>query len=240
MEIEKPPLSLYTEKLTFVVEGLCQASLALTAITTARILADTNRDGQVNDADAESKDIWTPDRGALLLPNIGDTDQRCSKLVAPNVTDDTIDDCNDATDNVLRNSKFLVPLRSAPLTGLDEGSRGYFNIIDGVAAGKVRIFVKLDDHDEWEYVSSSSVFTANQISSGLELGIDARDVRRPNIWDGRVTVNFAVVSGESFSTDSVALRVAPVLPHSPSRPARGARLHNFRERAGVIAEAVQY
>ena len=190
---------------------MCQTIDALTATAAARILADTNRDGQVNDADLEGKEAWTSGHGALFLANIGDTDQRCSKLIRPNITDETIDDCNDASDNILRNAEYLAPLRTNPIANLEEGARGFINITDEVAAKNVRIFVKQDD--EWDYVSACSVFTVDQLSAGLELGIDARDVRRPGVWDGRATVSFTIITGESSSTDSVALRVAPVLTH---------------------------
>ena len=48
---------------------------------------------------------------------------------------------------------------------------------------------------------------------GLRLGIDARDVRRPGVWDGRVTVNYTVSDGDLNWSDTVMLRVAPVLTH---------------------------
>ncbi|EFY85705.1 putative peptidylarginine deiminase [Metarhizium acridum CQMa 102] len=51
------------------------------------------------------------------------------------------------------------------------------------------------------------------IKKGLVLGIDARDVRRPDVWDGRATVQFSVSDGGETARDSVALRVAPVLTH---------------------------
>ncbi|KAI1382913.1 uncharacterized protein F4822DRAFT_434844 [Hypoxylon trugodes] len=46
---------------------------------------------------------------------------------------------------------------------------------------------------------------------GVELGIDARDTRRPGGWDGRVEVNFDIQNGLNSSHDTVHLRVAPVL-----------------------------
>lgn len=195
--------------------ALCHAAQALSAT----ILADTNRDGKVDivgSSDSEDKQTWTNDRGALFLANIGDTDQRCSKSILPNTTRDEIDDCHDATDNVLRNTEYLAPLVTLPIADLSNDAHGFINVTDEIAAKNVRIFVK--DGEEWDYVKDCHAFTSEQLSSGLKLGVDGRDVRRAGGWDGRVTVHFTVIDGEDSATDSVALRVAPVLVHHHAQP----------------------
>ena len=67
--------------------------------------------------------------------------------------------------------------------------------------------------DEWEFITGDDEIHADELRAGLELGIDARDVRRPGVWDGRVMVHFEVRDGVKMSEDCVRLRVAPVLSH---------------------------
>lgn len=210
--------------------GWTHASQALNVT----ILADTNRDGQINDLDVDAKRTWTNERGALFLANVADTDGRCSKsLVAPpwgqndNNTEFNpeieryLDECHDATDNVLRNPKYLAPLRTLSICkGLDDDATATVHVKDEIAAGKSRVFVKESDGN-WKYVSANHTFTAQDVKKGLELGIDARDVRRPT-WDGIVQVHFTVHSAGATASDFVTLRVAPVLTHHHAQLAKKA------------------
>ena len=158
------------------------------------ILADTNRDGKVDKNDVSGKSKWTSEKGALILPNIGDTGRRCAKIWGPSSEIDGdesyLDECNDASDNVQRNPKLLASIKTLPVKSLSASAKGSISIADETAASKVRVFVKQDG--KWNYVSSSHVFTAEQLKSGLNLGVDARDVRRPNGWDGRAKIQFTV------------------------------------------------
>ncbi|KAM4058919.1 protein-arginine deiminase (PAD) domain-containing protein [Hirsutella rhossiliensis] len=172
------------------------------------ILADTNRDGKVDvtgETDFAGKEIWTPESGALFMANIGDTDGRCSHLFKP-------ENCNDASDNVLRNSTYLAPLLTVPNPKLSNSATGFITVLNETAAPKVRIFYRRSN--KWVYVASDYIFTAEELKIGLELGIDARDIRRPRGWDGRATVEFRVKDGNQEAKDSVALRVAPILTHN--------------------------
>ncbi|KAM0421474.1 hypothetical protein ACHAPT_010647 [Fusarium lateritium] len=205
-----------TGKVAVLALALCHSCHALKAT----ILADTNRDGKVDvkgDTDIKAKTTWTSERGALFLANIGDTNRRCSKKLPPSqdVPEENgeayLDECNDATGNVQRNHKYLAPLRTLPITKLSNSARGKVHVTNTLAAGKVRIFVK--EGSQWAYVGANYTFTASDLRGGLELGIDARDVRRPNGWDGKAQVHFTVSDGAEKATDSVALRVAPVLTH---------------------------
>lgn len=191
------------------------AVLALAVATTAygfkaTILADTNRDGHVDVTDHEGKAYWTEKQGALFLPNIVDTDRRCSSQITENTTESELAMCNDASDNVLRQSQYLAPLRTLPIHNLSNSIMGRITLQD--ALDKARMFYK--DHGEWKYLGKDHVFNASALEPGLELGIDGRDVRRPNEWDGRVTVTFELFeNGKNISSDTVALRVAPILTH---------------------------
>lgn len=123
-----------------------------------------------------------------------------------------IDDCHDASDNILRNADLLAPLRTLPIPDVKNCTAGFLNVTDETAAENVRLFIK--QNGEWEHISSESRFNGRQLANGLELGIDARDVRRAGGWDGMATVQFTVQPSDGPPvTDSVTLRVAPVLVH---------------------------
>ena len=179
------------------------------------------------DSDLLERATWTADRGALFLANIADTDQRCSSTITDSTPNDQLDKCHDASDNVLRNPKFLAPLRTLPVTELSSAATGSISVTGTGAEDKVRIFVKAGS--EWEFVMSNHTFTAEELADGLELGIDARDVRRPNVWDGKATVQFSVTDGAKTASDEVALRVAPVLTH-----------HHAQEAERVFSTAQNY
>jgi protein-arginine deiminase len=186
----------------------------------ATIVADTNRDGVVDiegDSDLLEKLTWTADRGALFLANIADTDQRCSRNITDSTPNDQLDKCHDASDNVLRNQKYLASLRTLPVDELSASAFGSISVTGPGAEEKVRIFVKAGS--KWEFVTSNYTFTAEELTGGLELGIDGRDVRRPNGWDGKATVRFSITDGAETASDEVALRVAPVLTHHHAQEA---------------------
>ncbi|KAF4456691.1 protein-arginine deiminase type-3 [Fusarium austroafricanum] len=182
----------------------------------ADIRADTNRDGKVDLkglSDATGKTKWTETSGAIFLPNIGDTDRRCSKkaLSGPALSNEKLDDCNDASDNTQRGPQYLAPLKTVPIPAASKNAKGAITVPDATQRKFVRIFRK--QGKDWVYVDRKHIFSQKELQAGLELGIDARDTRRPKIWDGRVTVQFDVTDGDAKSSDKVMLRVAPVLTH---------------------------
>ncbi|EFY86457.1 hypothetical protein J3458_009528 [Metarhizium acridum] len=181
----------------------------------AVILADTNRDGKVDitgDSDVAQKYTWTEERGAIFMANIADTNHRCS---ARN-NSSRLDKCHDASDNILRNPKYLAPLRTVANRTLSDAAKGKIFVSGKDAEKNVRIFHK--NGDDWSYVNKSYVFRPADLRAGLELGIDARDVSRPKGWDGMAMVNFKLTDLEESANDTVALRVAPILiPHDKRR-----------------------
>ncbi|EUC43321.1 hypothetical protein COCMIDRAFT_38739 [Bipolaris oryzae ATCC 44560] len=204
-----------------------EALLALSSFSTslkADIRADTDRDGLIDligTNDSNAKATWTADSGAIFLPNIGDTDKRCSNalLKGSAVGNDKLDRCNDASDNILRSEQFLAPLLTVPMPGLPDGASGRVYIKDQVQRSNVRIFYQPSCNSTWIYVDGNTTFSAAALRKGLVLGIDGRDVRRPSGWDGRALVTFDVQSSSNgTSSDSVMLRVAPVLTHSHLDP----------------------
>lgn len=183
----------------------------------ADIRADTNRDGFVDvtsDTDVKGKDDWTDNSGAIFLANIGDTDRRCSieALRGPKPSNGELAACNDASDDILRQAKYLAPIETLPIPNLRDSAVGSVSA-NPSSSKQVRIF-RRNDANEWTFVRANTTFTSAQLKAGLKLGIDARDTRRPGGWDGRTTVTFSVTDGTTNSTDKVMLRVAPVLSHN--------------------------
>ncbi|KAM0740119.1 hypothetical protein ACQRIT_005303 [Beauveria bassiana] len=215
-------------KVAALTLGFFGASQALEAT----ILADTNRDGNIDTtgkSDHTGKDTWTETSGALLLANIGDSNRRCSSNITTFEFDETLVDynlCNDATGNVQRNPKYLAPVLTLPITNLGDSATGSVVVVDKTAASKVRVFLKQGD-DGWTYIASNYTFTADQLRQGLNLGVDAREVRTDR-WDGRATLQFSVEDNGAKAKDSVAMRVAPVLTHHPAQLAEQVVVTDFQ------------
>ncbi|KAF1846420.1 arginine deiminase type-3 [Cucurbitaria berberidis CBS 394.84] len=194
--------------------GLDETGAANLYAFKANIRADVNRDGIVDisgTSDCVGKAKWTNERGAIFLPNIGDTNRRCS-IIRPPLIDKELVACNDASDDIQRAPQHLAPLRTVPLTDISDSATGCISIPDLKQRPLTRIFHKQEGN--WEIVRNEHTFTASQLRSGLHFGIDARDTRRPDVWDGRATVSFKVQDGSETSIDEVELRVAPVIVHN--------------------------
>ncbi|RDA83165.1 hypothetical protein CP532_4938 [Ophiocordyceps camponoti-leonardi (nom. inval.)] len=209
----------------------------------ADVRADSNRDGKVDiesSTDIAGKHEWSDSAGALFLSNIGDTDGRCSqKAVMPSFTDEPdkrealteiLAACHDAADDVQRAPHLMAPIRTVPIQGLSPSAVGTISVSNDLAQRLVRIFQpKEADEITWDIVTNETTFSTEHLSRGLQLGIDARTtrgssgytqlsngtvkVRDEPPWDGRATVHFTVTDEGETWTDSVMLRVAPVLSH---------------------------
>ncbi|KAI1015307.1 hypothetical protein LB504_011103 [Fusarium proliferatum] len=212
---------------------LCNLPLALACPpklhVKADIRADTNRDGRVDIdglSDTVDKTRWNETHGAIFLPNIGDTDRRCSRLALmfeglddTDILDEDIDDCHDASDNTQRSPEYLAPLKTVPIPAIVGNVNGSVTVSNATQRDAVRIFQK--QGNDWVYIDNNHIFSRWELEVGLDLGIDARYTRRPETWDtkspeswdGRVTVCFTVQVGDTKSSDTVMLRVAPVLTH---------------------------
>ncbi|KAF5120935.1 Protein-arginine deiminase type-3 [Metarhizium anisopliae] len=131
-----------------------------------------------------------------------------------------ISQCNDSSDNVLRNPTYLAPLRTVPNPLLSDSATGSIVVANETAALNVRLFYKTGG--QWNFIDSNYTFKSQDLKAGLEFGIDARDVRRPGPggWDGRAVVELRVKDGEKVATDLVMLRVAPVLTQHHGQTAK--------------------
>jgi protein-arginine deiminase len=182
----------------------------------ADIRADDRRRGIVElsaKSDWITKAKWTNERGAIFLPNIGDSRMRCSKMAAAqDMSIEELANCHDASDDIQRAPQYLAPIRTVPMHDISGSATATVSVPDGGQRPFVRIF---QHHGEqWTIVHGSDIFSASELRRGLCLGIDARDTRRPDVWDGRVSVRLTVHDRKETSTDSVELRVAPVLVHN--------------------------
>lgn len=178
----------------------------------ANIRADSNRDGKVDiRGGTDIPDKWksTTTAGALFLANIGDTDGRCAKLhqdVGQLVT------CHDADDDIQRAPQYMANIRTVPIANIGASASGTISVSDKTARSLVRIF-RPQANGSWQIVKPDTTFSSQELKQGLNLGIDAREVRTPGRWDGRATVSFTVKDAEKTSTDSVVMRVAPLITH---------------------------
>lgn len=199
----------------FVFAPLMLAATAASAAPAeVTILADTNRDGVVDvtgQTDRAGKAAWTNERGAILLPNIGDTARRCPGS-SSGLSDAALEACNDAQGDVARAPDYFAPVRTLPVDGASRSAVGRV-IAVGAGADKVRVFAKRGT--QWVYLGPDGRITQAELRNGAVLGVDARDVVRDSTkWDGRVTLEYSVTDRGQRLADQVAMRVAPVLIHN--------------------------
>ncbi|KAF7594843.1 hypothetical protein BBP40_008173 [Aspergillus hancockii] len=212
----------FTFSALLVTAGVTSLCLGLTV----DIRADSNRDGVVDlygPTDLTEKLKSSNSAGAIFLPNIGDTDRRCSRLITNTTSNEELDTCHDASDDIQRAPEFMAPMRTVPLRHLDRASFAFIQVDDPVARANTRIFRR--EGEEWVFTGNDFRFSASQLETGLILGIDARTTRSPDSngkkgWNGRVAVTFTVHNASDVATDRVLLRVAPVLTHHQGQAAQ--------------------
>lgn len=195
-----------------VFAASAQSALAQRANLAAELLVDASRDGIVDDADRSAKTEWTNERGAIILPNLGDKGKRCPRAADVSVSDAQLEQCNDAQDTVARAPDLLAPARVVGTSSASDTAWGQLQA-EGAGSEQIRIFVKRGRR--WDYLSPADRLTAREVQQGATLGIDARDVARdPARWNGRVTIRYIVSDGDVQANDKVVVRVAPVIIHN--------------------------
>lgn len=199
---------------------LILAGLPLATALQPVILADTNRDGMVDAADSSNKQLWTNSRGAIFLPNVGDASDRCPRadLQGNPLSNHELAACHDASGHLLLEPSLVAPVKTSPLDVPDDAYAHIYAAQD-VAYDRVRLFVndnpeEADQTSSWRLVDRELFFNAKQLRKGITLGIDGREfVKNASIWDGNVDLQFDVFANENIFSDTVALKVAPVLTH---------------------------
>lgn len=197
-----------------VALGLAAPGWAIT------LRADTNRDGVVDvtgQSDEPGKHEWTAARGAILLPNIGDSQRRCPPSSDRSVSDAALEACHDAADEQPRAPQNFAPLRTLPVPGASASEVGRVQAI-GPGSDKVRLFVQRNGR--WQFLGPTDALTLKELRSGAVLGADARDVTRNlAVWNGRVTIEFTLSGSGGLQRDEVTMRVAPIITYNHTQAA---------------------
>ncbi|KAK4236606.1 hypothetical protein C8A03DRAFT_45409 [Achaetomium macrosporum] len=188
-----------------------------------RILADTNRDGVVNQRDDAGKQHWTPGRGAIFLPNIGDSSHRCpvADLTGKPLSNHELSSCHDSSGDLLppSSTRYAAPLLTLPLPHVSDEAEGRIYTEPAHASNRVRLFWNETDvmtgySSVWAVVNRQVTFNATTLRKGISLALDGRElVTDSKVWDGSITVVFEVTDRNRTVRDSVAMKQAPVLLH---------------------------
>jgi protein-arginine deiminase len=174
--------------------------------------ADTNRDGVIkfdDPADDKSEDVWDAKQGAVFLANIDDDESSCT---FSGVSDVDLPKCHDAADDVVNgddDEKDLARIKTKPWADAPAGAGG---TISWTAPDRVRLFKVANG--KFTVASSGAKLTEAEIKSGVELAIEGKDIVRDTaVWDGYVTVTLNVTGGGKSGSDTVKMRVAPLLTY---------------------------
>ncbi len=189
----------------------------------ADLRGDANRDGEVRfDDDADKSNTqWDRNVGPVFLANIDDDGHRCA---AESADDFTIARCNDAEDDVVNgdeDARDLARLKTRPGTQPADAS-GVLEVATVGARDLVRLFQNTGPGaTDFRVVRPGTVFSHDELERGLDLAIEAKDiVRDATKWDGYVDLRLTITSpSRGVATDSLRLRVAPVLTYHHLLPA---------------------
>ena len=190
----------------------------------ADLRGDANRDGEVRfDDDSDDNDTeWDRTTGPVILANIDDDGRRCS--TESGVDDFTIARCNDAEDEVVNgeeDARDLARLKTRPAMQPADAT-GRLEVVADGARDLVRLFQKTGPGAaDFRVVTPATVFSQDELSRGLDLAIEAKDIVRDGTkWDGYVDLRLTITSdSRGVATDSLRLRVAPVLTYHHLLPA---------------------
>ncbi len=200
--------------LTFAAITLAAFGLSATpafAAPLADLRADVDRDGVASltdPADDLGEDTWDAAHGAIVLPNVDDDGRRCAAR-ARRLSDRAIARCNDATDPVVDGAQDeldLAPLAVAPWADAPDDATATLAIAEH---GRGRLFIRRDGA---LVPLRNGRLTLAELRSGVALALEARDiVRDTRVWTGYLTITLTVRSVGETASDTVRLRVAPVL-----------------------------
>lgn len=191
------------------------------ATIVADLRADSNRDGDVRFDDTDAvKTVWDAKTGAVFLANIDDDRGRCPK------TGDDVDlpKCNDAANEVIDGADDVLDLARLKTRPWAEAPDSATAILSVTPAAKdfVRLFKRTGDGAaDFTVLADGDALTVDELRAGVELAIEGKDiVRDPKKWDGFVDVTLTVTVDADSATDTVKMRVAPVLTYHHLLPAQ--------------------
>ena len=203
------------------------------------LLADVDRNGEVDERDDDGEEWWTRERGALLLPNLDDDDG------------DGLRDADDARFEGGADRLDLALVRVAPWPEMPASAVGRIDL-DPRAVPHVRVFRPRGDGD-WELAAGSDgpcgaagdtrcdfwgqsfELQGAEVRAGIDLLVEGRrlaglpsatsvdpETQQLVDWDGLLPLRYSVygsatdaepltVAGGSEAVDVLVLRVAPWL-----------------------------
>jgi len=193
--------------------GVGVVSCQLFADSPPVLLADTNRDGRVSDADQAEKAQWTVDRGAIVVPNLDDDDDACVPVGEQDrLSDDELAACGDAFDERINGEADLLDLAPMRIEPMRLGAGSWATVtVDEASSDTARLFMRGDD-GEYTILKPGDRISAERLADSVELALEATDIPRDAaVWDGFIDVSLQVHDGQSITTDRVRIRVAPLL-----------------------------
>lgn len=166
-------------------------------------LADTNRDGLINEKDINGREQWTFEKGALMLVN-NDDDNQDKK---PDWQDQNVngnEDESDLTEVQLRLSDEFI------------GSEIYL-VADTVARPYINIFQKTNEG--WQRVDLSGQ-TPLTFAKNITLGVESKKFADSN-WSGVIALKaIAAKQGQEKASDTVQIGVSPWLMSANTAPVK--------------------
>ncbi|MBW2453976.1 MAG: protein-arginine deiminase [Deltaproteobacteria bacterium] len=181
------------------------------------IRADVNRNGSVDFADPSedtNEQTWDANHGAIFLANIDDDQSACPT----SGSDSALASCNDGADTVVNGNSDLLDMARLETAAWPEAPNDASATITVGGASSSLVHLFKNNNGTFQHFTSGSTLTSAELVTGVELAIEATDfVRDDNVWDGYVTVTYAVEAGTgpngplTDGSDIVKLRVAPVL-----------------------------
>lgn len=188
---------------------------------TALIIADTNRNGTLDwtdatETDKTAKNEWNTSHGAIFLANIDDDLQACPTTSGNNLaTDVDLAACNDAADTVVNGADDLLDLAPVGVGAWPNAPVGTTATVTPDHGDQVHLFIMRNNQMTFFDWQNGDTISADELKAGnVQMAIEATDiVRDPSIWDGFVTLTLTITPGDgsATATDTVKLRVAPVV-----------------------------
>ncbi len=190
----------------------CDGQTPPCPIAVVDLRVDNNRNGTIDLADPSEdagENTWDATHGAVLLANIDDDAGTCAKTG----TDAQLAACNDAADTIVNGNDDLLDLAritALPWPSANSAASGSVSVASP-GSNYVRLFKK--SGGAWQLYTPGAVFTANELKTGVELAIEAKDfVRDSAVWSGFVDLTLNVNGGNVMGgSDTVRMRVAPVV-----------------------------
>jgi protein-arginine deiminase len=193
---------------------------------------DINRDGVVDltdSGDDDGEETWDAQHGAIFLANLDDDADRCPDPTYYD-SDDELAACHDAADDAVNgaaDAADLAPLKVAPWPAAPQDAVGELVVALPVAAAGtdpatlVRLFAR--DGAGYRALGAKAQLSAAELRAGATLALEGRDIVRDRArWDGTVdvtlTVRYAEAGAPRMASDTVRLRVAPLLTSHHLQP----------------------